>query len=60
MSIRKAKRRAQEKHGHYEVYSRRIHGWDNNPFGGLSPRECRRNFRSRLGVSHASPWRKHV
>jgi hypothetical protein len=60
MKVRQLKRRGQEMLGHYEVHSSRIRGWDNNPFGDLSWRECRRSFRSRVGVSRSRPWRKHV
>jgi hypothetical protein len=60
MTLRRLKTRAQAKLGHYEVYSRRMYGFDNDPFGELPLREKRRNFRSRIGVSRNNPWRKHV
>jgi hypothetical protein len=60
MTLRELKHRAQEKHGHYNVYSCRIQGYENDPFGELSRQELRRNFRSRIGISTSKGgrWRK--
>lgn len=59
MTLRKLKHHAQEKHGHYDVYSARIKRIDNDPFGeAKSMKELRGSFRGRVGISRNKPWRE--